>query len=215
MNSLAVHLRRPGDRGGLRNLHQLRRGEHVPGRVHRRRARPDRISVDALSRRAAQLLKVELIRPPRVIGKNTVESLQSGIIYRVCRPGGGIATHHGPEAFSRRPGRGDHDRHRRPRACWSWSGRQCRLPRPAWLHPDRCWRWSTKETPNQIGWRSRPLRRRSCPVLHTDHLTEVRHVLHQPIAQVNPHVGNVQEEEHLVAGFQVSLPCSAGVPQVW
>ncbi len=39
------------------------------------------ISVDALSRRAAQLLKVELTRPDRVIGKNTVESLQSGIIY--------------------------------------------------------------------------------------------------------------------------------------
>jgi Type III pantothenate kinase len=34
-----------------------------------------------MSRRAAQLLKVELTRPPRVIGKNTVESLQSGIIY--------------------------------------------------------------------------------------------------------------------------------------
>jgi type III pantothenate kinase len=39
------------------------------------------ISVDALSRRAAQLLKVELTRPHRVIGRNTVESLQSGIIY--------------------------------------------------------------------------------------------------------------------------------------
>jgi type III pantothenate kinase len=39
------------------------------------------ISVDALSRRAAQLLKVELTRPPHVIGKNTVEALQSGIIY--------------------------------------------------------------------------------------------------------------------------------------
>jgi type III pantothenate kinase len=39
------------------------------------------ISVDALSRRAAQLLKVELTRPNRVIGKNTVESLQSGIIF--------------------------------------------------------------------------------------------------------------------------------------
>jgi type III pantothenate kinase len=39
------------------------------------------ISVDALSRRAAQLLKVELTRPSRVIGKNTVECLQSGIIF--------------------------------------------------------------------------------------------------------------------------------------
>lgn len=39
------------------------------------------ISVDALSRRAAQLLKVELTRPSRVVGKNTVEALQSGIIF--------------------------------------------------------------------------------------------------------------------------------------
>src|SRR5882757_4671274 len=39
------------------------------------------ISLDALAARAAQLRKVELIRPPRVIGKNTVESLQSGILY--------------------------------------------------------------------------------------------------------------------------------------
>ncbi len=39
------------------------------------------ISVDALARRAAQLLKVELSRPPRVIGKSTVEALQSGIVY--------------------------------------------------------------------------------------------------------------------------------------
>jgi len=42
------------------------------------------ISVDALSRRAAQLLKVELTRPNRVIGKNTVAALQSGIIFGVA-----------------------------------------------------------------------------------------------------------------------------------
>lgn len=39
------------------------------------------ISVDALSSRAAQLRKVELIRPKNVIGKNTVEALQSGTIF--------------------------------------------------------------------------------------------------------------------------------------
>ena len=39
------------------------------------------ISVDALGARGAQLRKVELIRPRGVIGKNTVESLQSGILY--------------------------------------------------------------------------------------------------------------------------------------
>jgi type III pantothenate kinase len=49
------------------------------------------ISVDALSRRAAQLLKVELIRPARVIGKNTVEALQSGIIFGFAGQVEGIA----------------------------------------------------------------------------------------------------------------------------
>src|ERR671922_1235240 len=49
------------------------------------------ISVDALSRRAAQLLKVELTRPPHVIGKNTVESLQSGIVYGFAAQVEGIA----------------------------------------------------------------------------------------------------------------------------
>jgi type III pantothenate kinase len=39
------------------------------------------ISVDALAARAAQLRKVELVRPPRVIGKNTVDCLQSGVVY--------------------------------------------------------------------------------------------------------------------------------------
>src|SRR5688572_25310342 len=39
------------------------------------------ISVDALAARAAQLRKVELVKPARVIGKNTVECLQSGVIY--------------------------------------------------------------------------------------------------------------------------------------
>ncbi len=39
------------------------------------------ISVDALAARAAALRKVELIKPPRVIGKNTVECLQSGVVY--------------------------------------------------------------------------------------------------------------------------------------
>src|SRR5664280_1424575 len=39
------------------------------------------ISVDALGARGAQLLKVELARPRSVIGKNTVEALQSGILF--------------------------------------------------------------------------------------------------------------------------------------
>ena len=39
------------------------------------------ISVEALAASAAQLRKVELIRPKSVIGKNTVEALQSGTIF--------------------------------------------------------------------------------------------------------------------------------------
>jgi type III pantothenate kinase len=39
------------------------------------------ISVEALAARAAQLRKVELVLPKSVIGKNTVEALQSGTIF--------------------------------------------------------------------------------------------------------------------------------------
>ncbi|HYT09897.1 MAG TPA: type III pantothenate kinase [Mycobacteriales bacterium] len=39
------------------------------------------ISIDALASRAARLVKVELTRPRSVIGKSTVEALQSGILY--------------------------------------------------------------------------------------------------------------------------------------
>ena len=61
------------------------------------------ISVEALAARAAQLRKVELVEPRSVIGKNTVEALQSGILYgfagqvdglvrRVVKELGGTAT---------------------------------------------------------------------------------------------------------------------------
>ena len=39
------------------------------------------ISVDALAARAARLFKVELVEPRTVIGKSTVEALQSGLVY--------------------------------------------------------------------------------------------------------------------------------------
>ena len=39
------------------------------------------ISIEALANRAAQLRKVELVRPRSAIGKNTVEALQSGALY--------------------------------------------------------------------------------------------------------------------------------------
>jgi type III pantothenate kinase len=62
------------------------------------------ISVDALSRRAAQLLKVELTRPPRVIGKNTVEALQSGIVYGFAGQVEGIARRMARELSPEDPG---------------------------------------------------------------------------------------------------------------
>jgi type III pantothenate kinase len=39
------------------------------------------IASDALFRRAAKLPRVEIIRPPSAIGKNTVHALQSGLLY--------------------------------------------------------------------------------------------------------------------------------------
>ena len=39
------------------------------------------ISIDALASRAANLLKIPLVKPRSVIGKNTVECLQAGMIY--------------------------------------------------------------------------------------------------------------------------------------
>lgn len=51
------------------------------------------ISLDALSSRAAQLRKVELIRPRSVIGKNTVEALQSGALYGFAGQVDGLVEH--------------------------------------------------------------------------------------------------------------------------
>ncbi len=53
------------------------RGEYVGGAI----APGIDISLEALGRRGAQLRKVELLRPRSVIAKNTVEALQSGIVY--------------------------------------------------------------------------------------------------------------------------------------
>jgi type III pantothenate kinase len=39
------------------------------------------ISADALFTRAAKLPRVEIVKPPRVVGKNTVHAMQSGIVY--------------------------------------------------------------------------------------------------------------------------------------
>lgn len=39
------------------------------------------ISLEALSERTAKLPKIELIRPEKIIGKNTVSAIQAGIVY--------------------------------------------------------------------------------------------------------------------------------------
>ena len=76
------------------------RGEFVGGAL----APGIEISVDALTRRAAQLLKVELARPHHVIGKNTVEALQSGIIYGFAGQVEGIARRMAAELAPGDPG---------------------------------------------------------------------------------------------------------------
>lgn len=53
------------------------KGEYLGGAI----APGIEISTDALFEKAAKLSKVEFRKPARVVGKNTVESLQSGIIY--------------------------------------------------------------------------------------------------------------------------------------
>jgi type III pantothenate kinase len=53
------------------------KGEYVGGAI----APGVDISMDALFSRAAKLPRVELKRPPKVIGKNTIAALQAGILY--------------------------------------------------------------------------------------------------------------------------------------
>ncbi len=53
------------------------RGEYVGGAI----APGIDISLEALGLRGAQLRKVELLRPRTVIAKNTVEALQSGVVF--------------------------------------------------------------------------------------------------------------------------------------
>ena len=48
------------------------------------------ISLEALGRRGAQLRRVELLRPRSVIAKNTVEALQSGMVFGVASQVEGI-----------------------------------------------------------------------------------------------------------------------------
>ena len=72
----------PGNRGGLRHGHSIRR------RVRRRQvpwwgalAPGINLSADALYQSTSQLRRVELAPPATAIGKNTVAAMQSGLIF--------------------------------------------------------------------------------------------------------------------------------------
>ena len=56
------------------------RGQYVGGAI----CAGIEISLEALGRRGAQLRKVELLRPRTVIARNTVEALQSGMLFGVA-----------------------------------------------------------------------------------------------------------------------------------
>lgn len=56
------------------------RGQYVGGAI----SPGIEISLEALGRRGAQLRKVELLRPRSVIARNTVEALQSGMVFGVA-----------------------------------------------------------------------------------------------------------------------------------
>lgn len=54
-------------------------GEYVGGAI----APGFTIALEALSERAAKLPKIEIARPPQAIGRNTVQSMQSGFLYGI------------------------------------------------------------------------------------------------------------------------------------
>ena len=62
------------------------KGQYVGGAI----APGIEISLDALGARGAQLRKVELVRPRSVIARNTVEALQSGMLFGVASQVEGI-----------------------------------------------------------------------------------------------------------------------------
>jgi type III pantothenate kinase len=83
VNTLAAHQQYGGpcivvDFGTSTNLDVVsEKGEFLGGAL----APGIDISLEALSNRAAQLRKVEVLKPRSPIGKNTVEALQSGAVY--------------------------------------------------------------------------------------------------------------------------------------
>jgi type III pantothenate kinase len=83
VNAVAAHRRHSGpcivvDFGTATTFDAVSEGgEYVGGVI----APGIETSLDALSARAARLVRVDLVAPPRVIGKSTVESMRSGIVF--------------------------------------------------------------------------------------------------------------------------------------
>ena len=103
-------LRRTDDRRRLRHRHHVRRRSPPRASTSAARSLPGiEISLDALFGRAAALRRVELVEPRSVIGKNTVESIQSGAVYGFAAQVDGIAMRIEDEHRRRQRGR-----HRRP-----------------------------------------------------------------------------------------------------
>ena len=84
-----------------------RAGQYVGGAI----APGIEISLDALARRGAQLRMVEMVRPRSVIAKNTVEALQSGMVFGVASQVEGIVARM-LEELGRARRRSPGDRHR-------------------------------------------------------------------------------------------------------
>lgn len=83
VNALAAHAKYPGnliiiDFGTATTFCVVSaQGEYLGGAI----APGIRVSTEALVSRAAKLPRVELVRPKTVVGRNTVNSMQSGIIF--------------------------------------------------------------------------------------------------------------------------------------
>ncbi|MBQ4159936.1 MAG: type III pantothenate kinase [Clostridia bacterium] len=83
VNAVAVHNHYPGDSiiidfGTATTFCALRaNGDYLGGVI----CPGIKIALDALIEKTAKLPKIELIRPEKVIGTNTITSMQSGIIY--------------------------------------------------------------------------------------------------------------------------------------
>ena len=83
VNAVAAYetLRRAVRRGRLRHRDHVRR-DLRRGRLPRRSHRAGiEVSLEALTARAARLVNIDVTEPPQVIGKSTVEALQSGAVY--------------------------------------------------------------------------------------------------------------------------------------